>query len=136
MNRISTNSRACIRVFATFIAAPAPQFTRAHSLLARSSYEDFEKGTIKGVALRSDGKLVLAPKFTHLADPGLAYLWALRSDSKGNLYAAGGSSAKVLKYDSAGKVTTAFQSNELSAQALRRRARQFICRHVARWKSL
>ncbi len=83
-----------------------------------ASYEEFEKGTIKGVALRSDGKLVLAPKFTHLADPGLAYLWALRSDSKGNLYAAGGSSAKVLKYDSAGKVTTAFQSNELSAQAL------------------
>ena len=83
-----------------------------------ASYEEFEKGTSKGVAIRSDGKLVLAPKFSPLADPGLAYLWALRTDSKGNLYAAGGSSAKVLRYDTSGKVTTAFESNELSAQAI------------------
>ena len=101
---------ACIAV--TAIYAEHTRYWR------QASYEEFEKGTVNGVAVRSDGKLVLAPKFSHLADPGLAYLWALRSDSKGNLYAAGGSSAKVLRYDPAGKVTTAFQSTELSAQAL------------------
>ncbi len=85
MNRISTNSRACIRVFATFalIAAACSAIYAEHTRYWReASYEDFEKGTIKGVALRSDGKLVLAPKFTHLADPGLAYLWALGSIPK------------------------------------------------------
>ena len=46
--------------------------------------------------------------FTPMADPNSAYLWALRADSKGNLYAAGGSGAKVLRYDSAGKIDHCF----------------------------
>ncbi len=84
----------------------------------QSSFDEFERGTAKGVALRSDGKLLLAPRFTPVADVNLAFLWALRADSNGNLFAAGGSSAKVVKIDSAGKMTTEFESSELSAQAL------------------
>jgi outer membrane protein assembly factor BamB len=84
----------------------------------QSSFDEFERGTAKGIALRSDGKLMLAPRFTSLADVNLAFLWALRADSKGNLYAAGGSGAKVIKIDASGKTTTAFESTELSAQAL------------------
>jgi len=38
-----------------------------------------------------------APRFTSFSDPNLAYLWTLRLDSKGRLYAAGGSDAKVLR---------------------------------------
>jgi hypothetical protein len=83
-----------------------------------STFDEFERGTAKGVALRSDGKLLLAPRFTPVADVDLAFLWALRADSKGNLYAAGGSSAKVVKIDASGKMTTAFESTELAAQAL------------------
>ena len=66
-----------------------------------NSFEDFDKGTAKGVALRSDGKLFLAPRFAEFADANLAYLLAIRADSKGNLYAAGGSNAKVLRLDAA-----------------------------------
>jgi hypothetical protein len=83
-----------------------------------STFDEFERGTAKGVALRSDGKLLLAPRFTPVADVDLAFLWALRADSKGNLYAGGGSGAKVVKIDASGKMTTAFESTELSAQAL------------------
>jgi sugar lactone lactonase YvrE len=79
---------------------------------------EFEKGTAKGVAIRSDGKLMPAPKFDAFADPNLAYLWELRADSKGRLFAAGGSDAKVLRFDAAGKPTTVFESSELAAQAL------------------
>jgi hypothetical protein len=106
---------AAILVFFAGAAVLRAEHTR---YWRQASFEEFEKGTAKGVALRSDGKLVLAPKFHTLADPGLAYLWALCSDSKHNLYAAGGSSAKVLRYDPAGKVSTVFQSDELVAQAL------------------
>ncbi len=84
----------------------------------QSDFDEFQKGTAKGVALRSDGQLVLAPKFASFADPNLAYLWALRTDSHGNLYAAGGSYAKVVRVDPAGKMTTAFDSTETSAQAI------------------
>ena len=84
----------------------------------QSSYEEFDKGTAKGVALRSDGRLVLAPRFAQYADPNAAYLWALRGDSRGRLYAAGGSNAKVLRLDEKGNATTVFESQEMAAQAL------------------
>ena len=48
------------------------------------------------MAIRSDGKLMPAPKFDQFADPNLAYLWEMRMDSHGRLFAAGGSDAKVL----------------------------------------
>ncbi len=83
-----------------------------------ATYEDFDKGTAKGVALRSDGRLVPAPRTTQFADPNMAYLWALAADSKGRVYAAGGSTAKVLRLDEKGAATTVFESTELSAQAL------------------
>ncbi len=82
------------------------------------TYEEFLKGTAHGVAVRSDGRLELAPKFTLLADADASYLWSLRLDPKGTLYAAGGSPAKVFRFDSNGKPTVAFDSTDLSAQAI------------------
>src|ERR1700738_5195237 len=84
----------------------------------QSTFEDFDKGTAKGVALRSDGKLFLAPRFVEFADANIAYLLTLRAESKGNLFAAGGSNAKVIRVDASGKATTAFESQELAAQTL------------------
>ncbi|MGH9677074.1 MAG: hypothetical protein ACRD36_08225, partial [Candidatus Acidiferrum sp.] len=84
----------------------------------QSTYEEFLKGTAQGVAVRSDGRLELAPKFTLLADADASYLWSVRVDPKGTLYAAGGSPAKVFRFDSSGKPTVAFESNDLAAQAI------------------
>jgi outer membrane protein assembly factor BamB len=86
----------------------------------QASYEDFLKGTPHGVAVRSDGRLELAPKFTLIADADASYLWSLRVDPKGALYAAGGSPAKVFRFEgsAAGKPTTVFESTDLVAQAI------------------
>src|SRR6202022_883453 len=64
-----------------------------------ASYEDFLKGPPHGVAVRSDGRLELAPKFSLIADADASYLWSLRLDAKGSLFAAGGSPAKVFRFD-------------------------------------
>jgi len=84
----------------------------------QSTYDEFLKGTAHGVAVRSDGRLELAPKFTLLADADASYLWSVRLDSKGTLYAAGGSPAKVFRFDSNGKPSVVFDSTDLSAQAI------------------
>jgi len=84
----------------------------------QSTYEEFLKGTTRGVAVRSDGRLELAPKFTQLADADASYLWALKLDAKGTPYAAGGSPAKVIRLDADGKAFAVFQSADLSAQAI------------------
>src|SRR6266566_3124109 len=84
----------------------------------QSTYEDFLKGTATPCAVRSDGHLELAPKVTLLADADASYLWSVRLDPKGTLYAAGGSPAKVFRFDSNGKPAVFFDSTDLSAQAI------------------
>ena len=100
------------------IAAPALVYAEHTRFWRQSDYSDFEKGTAKGVAIRSDGRLMPAPKFAAYSDPNLAYLWALRIDSRGRIYGAGGSDAKVLRFDDPAKPTTVFESPELAAQTI------------------
>jgi outer membrane protein assembly factor BamB len=108
----------CLLAAAFSIAAAGPARAEHTRTWRQSESNEFEKGTAKGVAIRSDGKLMPAPRFVSFSDPNLAYLWALRMDSKGRLYAAGGSDAKVLRFDDAGKPATVFESPELAAQAI------------------
>jgi WD40 repeat protein len=82
----------------------------------QSTYDEFLKGTAKGVAVRSDGHLELAPKFTLVSDADASYLWSLRTDPSGALYAGGGSPAKVFRFDTGGKPKTVFESTDLLAQ--------------------
>ena len=103
---------------AALLAVAAPTLAEHTRWWRQTTFEEFDKGTAKGVALRSDGKMFLAPRFAEFADANLAYLLQIRADSKGNLYAAGGSNAKVLRIDASGKSTNVFESSELAAQAL------------------
>src|SRR3954447_20809801 len=83
-----------------------------------SKFDDFEKGTSKGVAITSEGSLLLAPDLKSLVSTPSTYLWAAVSDSKGNLFAAGGSPARVYRVTTDGKINTVFASQELQVQAL------------------
>ncbi|MFZ3215105.1 MAG: hypothetical protein WA192_03505 [Candidatus Acidiferrales bacterium] len=105
-------------VLAVAVIWPALAYAEHTRFWRQSEYSDFEKGTAKGVAIRSDGKLVPAPQFAAFSDPNLMYLWALRTDSRGRVYAAGGSDAKVLRFDDPAKPTTVFEAPELAAQAI------------------
>jgi WD40 repeat protein len=84
----------------------------------QSNYDEFLKGTAKGVAVRSDGHLELAPKFSLIADADASYLWSLRTDTAGNLYAGGGSPAKVFKFAGSAKPKVVFESTDLLAQCI------------------
>ncbi len=102
--------------FLCFLSVPL--FAEHTRRWRQSTYEEFLKGTAHGVAVRSDGRLELAPKFTLVADADASYLWSVRLDSKGTLFAAGGSPAKVFRFDSNGKPTVVFDSADLSAQSI------------------
>jgi len=97
---------------------PSPLFAEHTRRWLETTYDEFLKGTAHGVAVRSDGRLELAPKFTLLADADASYLWAVRLNPEGVLYAAGGSPAKVFRFDDNGKPTTVFDSSDLVAQAI------------------
>ncbi len=84
----------------------------------QSKFEELTKGTAKGVALRSEGGLELAPAFKALATTPSTYIWAIASDSAGNIYAAAGSPARVYRITPDGQCTTIFEPQELQVQSL------------------
>lgn len=84
----------------------------------QSSFEDFEKGTAKGVAIRSDGSIELAPNFKLISTTPSTYIWALASDTQGNTYAAAGSPARVYRITPDGQSSVIFQPAELQVQSL------------------
>jgi len=107
----------CLINFLYFLCL-SPSFAEHTRRWRQSTHEEFLKGTAHGVAVRSDGRLELAPKFTLLADADASYLWSVRLDPKGALYAAGGTPAKVFRFDANGKPSAVFDSTDLSAQAI------------------
>ncbi len=84
----------------------------------QTKYDEFEKGTSRGVAIGSDGTLTLAPTFSALYTSPSTYLWDLAADAEGNAYAAAGSPARVYRLTPDGKASIIFAPQELQVQAL------------------
>src|ERR1035437_666771 len=85
---------------------------------SQNEFADFEKGVVKNLSLRSDGLLTLAPRTRELFDAAAPYLWALAQDSKGNLYAGGGTSAKLYAIAPDGKSRLVADLNALEIHAI------------------
>ncbi len=84
--------------------------------------EDFEKGTLKNLSLRSDGRLFLAPKSEELLDASAPALWALAEDAEGNVYAGGGGpgagAAKLYRIEAGGQARVLAELEGLEIQAV------------------
>jgi sugar lactone lactonase YvrE len=89
--------------------------------------QDFEKGIVRNLSLHSDGRITLAPHLRELFDTSSPYLWALAQDSKGNLYAGGGTNAKVYRIapDGKGKLLAELDALEIHAIAVDSRDRVY-----------
>ncbi len=86
-------------------------------------YDEMEKGTTDGVAIRSDGRLEAGPANSLLYATGKSYVWSIASDAAGDSYLGlGGTasgSALVMKVTPEGKASQVFESKELAVQAVR-----------------
>src|ERR1035437_9721931 len=121
--KISTGwlmARATRRVAAGLLALAAALIAGETRNWTQGEFADFEKGVLKNLSLRSDGLLTLAPHSREVFDTSSAYLWTLAQDSKGNLYAGGGTGAKLSRIPpgGAGKVAAEFDAMEIHAVAV------------------
>src|SRR3954467_3667164 len=103
---------ALILLIATFVFAEGTQTWR------QTKFEEFEKGTARGVAIRSDGALELAPSFKAIYTTPSTYIWSIAADGQGNVYAATGAPARVYRITPQGQATVIFQPQKLQVQAL------------------
>jgi hypothetical protein len=98
-----------------FAAAAAAEGTR---LWKQTGYEDFERGTAHGVAVRSSGLLELAPVFKVIYTSPSTFIWRIAADKDGTVYAATGAPARVYRVTPDGKSTVIFDPKELQVQAI------------------
>jgi len=114
MNRLPNSLRRA----AIAIVACAALHAGDTRFWTQSEYADFDKGKLKKLSLRSDGLVTLAPELHEMFDTSLAYLWALARDSKGVLYAGGGSNAKLYRIAPGGKGELVAELDGLTVQAI------------------
>ena len=104
-------------IFSTF-ALSAIALAEGTRTWEQSKFDELIKGTAKGIALRSEGGLELAPAFKALVTTPSTYIWSIASDSAGNIYAAAGSPARVYRIAPDGQIATIFEAQELQVQSL------------------
>ena len=88
----------------------------------QDSMEDFDQGTLRHLSLSSDGRLAVAPQVKEVFDSSTAVLWAVARDSKGAIYAGGGSlggsRAKLFSIDSQGRGKLLAEMDGIAVQAI------------------
>lgn len=87
-------------------------------------FDELERGTAQGVAIRSDGRLEAGPAVTPLATLDRAYVWSVASDPAGTITYAGvggstADSAAVLRLAPGAAPEPIFHAKALGVQALR-----------------
>lgn len=101
-----------------FSVCSLASFAQGTRTWEQSKFDEFEKGTPKGVAIRSNGYLELAPSFRPVATTPSTYLWAIASDDRGNVFAAAGAPSRVYRISPEGIVSVVLAPGELQVQAL------------------
>jgi hypothetical protein len=111
-----------LRVLTPVLCILAPLWAVETQVWEHAEQADFEKGTLSKLSLSSDGRLTPAPVLREIYDPSVAFLWAVARDSKGNVYAGGGgvggSKAKLLVVDAAGKARTLAELDGMVIQSI------------------
>jgi WD40 repeat protein len=83
-----------------------------------TGYDDFERGTARGVAIRSTGQIELAPAFKAIYTSPSTFIWGIAADKDGVVYAATGAPARVYRVTPDGKSAVIFEPKELQVQAI------------------
>ncbi len=111
-----------LRVLAPVLCAFLPLWAVETQVWEHSESADFEKGTLHKLSLSSEGRLTPAPVTREIYDPSVSFLWAIVRDSKGNLYAGGGSvgssKSKLIVVNPAGQAKTLVELEGMAIQAI------------------
>ena len=103
--------------FLTLLLA-LPLFAVTPAFWEVRTYEDFRRGTLSGLSITSDDRLVLAPKFESVFNTEQPFILSSAADSRGNVYLGTGHDGKVYRVDSSGRGSVLADFTELDVFAL------------------
>jgi hypothetical protein len=99
------------------IACAAISMAGSTQIWEQKTAEDFDKGEASGIAISSEGKLLLSPPFDIMLELGDPYAWALARDSRGRIFIGTGNEGKVYLFDG-GSSSVFFKAQEIEVHAL------------------
>ena len=94
------------------VSAAAPTFWTVGTQV------DFLKGDVHDLSIDSDGRMLLGPSASLVADTSAPFLWTLHAAPDGTLWTGSGNEGKLLRVGKDGKVSTVFDAAELEVHAV------------------
>jgi hypothetical protein len=94
------------------LAAAVPTFWTV------STQPDFLKGDVEDLSIDSDGRVVLGPSTSLVAETAAPFIWSIVPGADGSLLAGTGNEGRVLRIGKDGKLTTFFDAAELEVHAI------------------
>jgi hypothetical protein len=94
------------------VSAAAPTFWTV------GTQADFLKGDVENLSIDSDGRVLLGPSASLLAETAAPFLWTLNAGSDGTLWAGSGNEGRLLRVGKDGKASTLFDAGELEVHAV------------------
>ncbi len=106
------------KILFIFLAFSTCVFASQTNLKNYQSLKDFSGSKPKGITISNRGELSLAPVLKKIAGNSRPFLWDVEVDDKGNIYAATGDGALLLRVNSRGQIDTLFQDTEAEIFAI------------------
>ena len=94
------------------VSAAAPTFWTV------GTQADFLKGDVQDLSIDSDGRMLLGPSASLVADTSAPFLWTLHAGPDGTLWTGSGNEGKLLRVRPDGTVSTFFDAGELEVHAV------------------
>jgi len=79
---------------------------------------DFLKGDVQDLSIDGDGRVLLGPSATVVAETAAPFLWTLQASADGTLWTGSGNEGKLLRVARDGRVATFFDAGELEVHAV------------------
>lgn len=110
--RAAAAALAAAAGFCVVVSASGPTFWTV------GTQADFLKGDVEDLSIDGDGRLVLGPSASVVAETSAPFLWTLNASPDGTLWTGSGNEGKLLRITPDGKVTTFFDAGELEVHAV------------------
>lgn len=118
--RVGCSGTLALAMMAAAGVGPRAAAQQTH-LWTQSQFSEFEKGTPRGVAIGSDGRLRAGPQAEERLTTPSTFVWSVAVDTRGTAYLATGSPGTVLRLESGkdAKPFTLFETRDLNVQVVR-----------------
>ncbi|MEO5898084.1 MAG: hypothetical protein ABIS06_20540 [Vicinamibacterales bacterium] len=79
---------------------------------------EFLKGDVQDLSIDGDGRVLLGPSATVVAETAAPFLWTLQASADGTLWTGSGNEGKLLRIGRDGRLSTFFDAGELEVHAV------------------